>query len=98
VRCPAWCVTDHEAQFLAGLVPPNGDVVLHASAPLVEMSEPETSTDGLRVRLIQRQVHPDYDGEDEVEILVEGAVTLSHPPDGLALISALQAATLLLTS
>jgi len=40
VRCPSWCVADHHHEAPGGWLPPNGDAVLHASAPFAEVTDP----------------------------------------------------------
>ena len=96
VQCPPWCAADHDREAPGGWLPPNGDAVLHASAPFLEISEPGNLPDILRVTVIEPQVHPDRDQAGGTEILVEGSLALSRRADTDRLIAALHAAQSLL--
>jgi len=112
VRCPSWCVADHHHEAPGGWLPPNGDAVLHASAPFAEVTDPPPAPaslpagvpvgvpDVLRVTVAQRQVHPDRDGgqggDGATELLIAGSVALSTRADIHRLITALQTAQALL--
>jgi hypothetical protein len=98
VHCPPWCVADHDSEAPGGWLPPNGDAVLHASAPFALISEPTNALDVLRVTVAQRQVHPDRDRDGATEVFIDGCITLSSRQDVHTLIAALQAAQALLAT